>query len=319
MEAIKNLIIISDTHAGCQLGLCPPEGAKLDEGGTYMPNKIQREIWEHWLDFWDNWVPQVTHGEPYAVLLNGDAIDNEHHGSSHQWSHNTKDQRRCAERILWPVREKASEMFFTRGTSVHDGESGREIEELARDLRATPNDSGQYARHDIRIRVGKALVHALHHIGTTGSSAHEASAVNSELTASYVDAARWGYEPPDYVVRSHRHRAIVVDLDAAGGYAAGIVTPGWQGKTPFAFRVPGGRVTTPQWGGFCIRQGDEEHYYRRKVYSIEPSKEVVLCVPTNGLPKSKNSKRRHADSRRANLRNVRARASRRRVRSSSKA
>jgi len=64
-------------------------------------------------------------------------------------------------------------------------------------------------------------------------------------------------------------------MDSANGYAAAIVTPGWQGKTPFAWKIPGGRIATPQFGGICIRQGDEEHYYRRKVYDIEPSKEVV--------------------------------------------
>jgi hypothetical protein len=276
MDAIKNLVVVSDLHVGCQLGLCRPEGAKLDNGGTYKPNRIQRAIWKHWRQFWSEWVPEATRGERFAVLFNGDLIDNEHHKSTHQWSHNPADQRRECEAILAPIIVAASQVFVTRGTPVHDGEAGREAETLARSMGAMPNDEGQYARYDIRLRVGNAHVHALHHIGTTSSSAHEASAVNAELSASYVDAARWGYAPPDYVVRSHRHRAIFVDLDAVNGYAAGIVTPGWQGKTPFAFKIAGGRVTTPQFGGVCIRQGDEEHYFRRKVWSIEPSKEVAL-------------------------------------------
>ena len=274
-KKVNNLVVISDLHCGCQLGLCPPEGARLDEGGTYKPNRIQLKVWQHWRDFWDRWVPQVTKGEPYAILINGDVIDNEHHKSTHQWSHNPVDQRRCAEDILAPQIAKCVAAYFTRGTPVHDGESGREVETLAKALGAIPNDEGQYARYDLRIRIGKARIHAMHHIGTTGSSAYESTAVNKELTESYSESARWHRNPPDYVVRSHRHRFVVVDMDSANGYAAAIVTPGWQGKTPFAWKIPGGRIATPQFGGICIRQGDEEHYYRRKVYDIEPSKEVV--------------------------------------------
>ena len=101
----------------------------------------------------------------------------------------------------------------------------------------------------------------------------ESSAVNAELTAEYVEAARWHRQPPDYIVRSHRHRSIAVDLNSARGYAAGIVTPAWQGKTPFAWKVPGARISEPQFGGIVIRQGDEEFYYRRKVWSIGRSAE----------------------------------------------
>jgi hypothetical protein len=43
------------------------------------------------------------------------------------------------------------------------------------------------------------------------------------------------------------------------------------GKTPFAWKVPGARISEPQFGGIVIRQGDEEHYYRRKVWSVDRS------------------------------------------------
>ena len=107
----------------------------------------------------------------------------------------------------------------------------------------------------------------------SGSAAHEASAVNAELTASYVEAARWGKEPPDYIVRSHRHRFIGVDLSSYKGFGSAIVTPAWQGKTPFAWKIPGARLTEPQIGGILIRQGDRQHYYNRFVKTFERSKE----------------------------------------------
>jgi len=274
---VRNLIVVSDTHCGCRLGLLSPDGIRVDGGGLYSPSDFQRKMWEYWREFWEVWVPEVTRGEPFDLVHNGDAIDGVHHRSTTQISHNLQDQQRIAEDVLRPVVEqcKASggTYYHIRGTEAHVGQSGEYEERLARELGAKPNAEGQYARFDLWKRVGHCLVHLLHHIGTTSSAAHESSAVNAELTAEYVEAARWNREPPDFIVRSHRHRSIAVDLNSAKGYAAGIVTPAWQGKTPYVWKVPGARISEPQLGGILIRQGDEEFYYRRWVKSFDRSPE----------------------------------------------
>ena len=273
----RNLIVVSDTHSGCRLGLLHPDGIRVDGGGLYLPSDFQTKMYAIWREFWDAWVPEVTKGEPFDLVHNGDAIDGVHHKSTTQISHNLEDQQRMAEAVLAPVVQqcKASggTYYHIRGTEAHVGQSGEYEERLARTLGAKPNDQGQYARFDLWKRVGTALVHLLHHIGTTSSAAHESSAVNAELTASYVEAARWNREPPDFIVRSHRHRSIAVDLSSAKGYAAAIVTPAWQGKTPYVWKVPGARISEPQLGGVLIRQGDEEFYYRRFVRSFDRSPE----------------------------------------------
>lgn len=273
----NNLIVISDTHCGCRLALCPPEGIPLDDGGRYMPSEFQRKLWVMWTEFWQEWVPRVTYGETFDLVHNGDIIDGVHHNSTTQISHNFEDQLRCAEAVMAPVilqcTNTGGNYYQIRGTAAHVGQSSVYEEMLGKRLGATPNQEGQYARYDLWKRVGKALVHLLHHVGVTSSAAHEASAVNAELTAEYVEAARWGQQPPDFIVRSHRHRSIAVDINSARGYAGAIVTPGWQGKTPFAWKVAGARVTEPQFGGLLIRQGDEEAYYRRKIWSMGRSAE----------------------------------------------
>lgn len=277
----RSLIIVSDTHCGCRLGLMNPEvPVRLDGGGWYQASKFQKAMWKLWRELFDVWVPQVTRGEPYDLVHNGDAIDGVHHRSTTQISQNIEDQLRIAESVLQPEvnRCKASggTYYHIRGTEAHVGQSGEYEERLARTLGAKPNDEDQFARFELWKRVGGKngpLVHLLHHIGTTGSAAHEASAVNAELSAAYVEAARWRREPPDFIVRSHRHRSIAVDLNSARGYAAGIVTPAWQGKTPFAFKVPGARLSEPQFGGIAIRHGDEEFYYRRKIWGFDRSDE----------------------------------------------
>lgn len=272
----RTLIVVSDTHAGCRMAICGKDPIRLDGGGWYQPSAFQTKLWDWWREFWDEWVPQVTKREAFDLVHNGDAIEGVHHRATTMISHNLEDQQRIAEltlqRAVDRCHKSGGRYFHIRGTEAHVGQSGEYEERLARSLGAVPNAEGQYARFDLWKRVGdRCLVHLLHHIGTTGSAAHEASAVNAELTAEYVEAARWHREPPDFVVRSHRHRSIAVDLNSAKGYAAGIVTPAWQGKTPFAFKVPGARISEPQIGGIAIRDGDEEHYYRRWVKSFDRS------------------------------------------------
>lgn len=277
----NNLVVISDTHSGCKVALCPPTGAELDDGGTYMPSALQLKLWAYWREFWDVFVPAATRGEPYDVLHNGDAIDGVHHNSTTQISHNLEDQGELAYGLLRPIVDKCKKKgglyYHIRGTEAHVGKSAVEEERLAKRLGAVPNDQKQFARYDLWKMVGPKLVHALHHVGTTGSAAYEATAVHKELTESYVEAARWGHRPPDVIVRSHRHRAIKIEIPVGDendsiGTAIACVTGCWQGKTPFAWKIPGARLATPQFGGMVIRYAHGELFTRAFVKTVARSR-----------------------------------------------
>src|SRR5579859_4275199 len=96
---IRNVIVISDTHCGCRMGLCPPDGAALDDGGIYTPSRLQKIMWGWWEEFWGEWVPNVTHKGPFVLVHNGDVIDGVHHNSTTQISQNIKDQKDLAIKI----------------------------------------------------------------------------------------------------------------------------------------------------------------------------------------------------------------------------
>jgi len=267
---ISNVICISDIHAGCKMALCPPGEIPLDDGGTYKGSKFQRKMWTWWREFWDEWVPRVTRGEPYAVVFNGDAIDGVHHGSTTQISHNLVDQARIAKMILAPIVEMCEGRFYMiRGTEAHGGSSLASEESLAESLNAIPDEEGRYARYELWKYIGPenkrlcGLAHFMHHIGTTSSSAYESTAVHKELAEAFYEAGRWGERPPDVVVRAHRHRFFKTELPAKSGRATSIVTPAWQGKTPFTYKIAGGRQAVPQIGGIILRSGDEEVLYTR--------------------------------------------------------
>jgi hypothetical protein len=282
---VNNLVVVSDLHCGCRFGLCPPEPQFLDGGAEYKPSEIQIKLWAWWEEFWNVWVPKVIRGEPFAVCINGDLVDGRHHRSVTQISQNLADQSKIAKNVLMPIVERCAvdslgnkEFYVIRGTEAHGGTSGEEEEILAHDLGAKPDSAGHYSRYQMLIRLGGrdgTLVHLSHHIGITGSTHYESSALMRELGEHFTDAGRFRKTPPDIIVRSHRHRYSEVRIPTGNGYGICAVTPGWQVKTPFVFKIPGGRTNTPQCGGLLVRHGDEEGYTRSLVFDVESYEEVI--------------------------------------------
>jgi len=275
--AVNNLVVISDLHCGCRLGLHPNTPTPLDDGGQYVPSRLQKIVWSWWREFWGRWVPEACHNEPFAVLILGDTIDGVHHDSTSQISHNLEDQAEIAYRVLEPIAKKCQgRLYMIRGTQAHVGPSGIEEERLAKRLGAVPDENGRHARWEAWIELGRGLVHATHHIGTTGSQAYESTAVMRELAEAYTEAGRWRQRPPDVLVRGHRHRHIEVRVPTSLGYGIAFTCPAWQLKTPYCYRVPGARQSTPQIGGSVIRQGDSDLYTRHWVRSPQRTKAVRL-------------------------------------------
>jgi hypothetical protein len=269
---VNNFVIISDQHAGCRFGLCPPD-VRIDGGGKYRRSRLQAVVWRWWDEFWSDFVPYATRGEPFAVVVNGDAIDGRHHGSTTQISQNLADQRKLAERILAPVVDACGGQFYmVRGTPAHVGESGENEESLAKSLGAIPNSAGQYARDELWAMCGGALCHFMHHVGTASRQSYETSAVMAEIAEEYISAAKTGDRPPDFVVRSHRHKNIEVSGPSSNYRWFSFVTASWQLKTPFAYKVAGARITPPDIGGSVIRQGARHHYAEHFIRTVSRAK-----------------------------------------------
>jgi len=280
-NAIRQAIIISDIHAGCQFGLFPDKTLLIDGGNQVSQSVLQSKVWVWWNEFWNDWVPRVTKNEKYVIVINGDTTDGRHHGSTTQISQNMSDQSKIAMEILQPIlaQPNVAGLYMTRGTEAHTGPSGENEELLAKALGAIPDEIGNYARNELWLRIGGkngALAHILHHIGTTGRTHYETSAPMAEYGESCLEAGRWSTNAPDFVIRSHRHRYVETVISTSRGYGMSIVTPGWQLKTPFSWKIAGGRNSLPQFGGILIRQGEEEHYSRSFVKNVSRTQEVVI-------------------------------------------
>ena len=260
---MKNIVVISDMHAGCRYALCPPE-VNLDHAGKYIASDYQKILYEKWIEFWGDWIPKTTKKKDYILVINGDAIDGSHHGAKTQISQNYADQANIFDSLMEvPLSDKRlKQIYFIRGTEAHVGKSAEQEEQIAKRI-AKPDEHGNFSRYDLWFELGqkKSLIHFSHHIGTTSSAAYESTAVLKELIEAYNEAGRWHERPPDCVVRSHRHRAFLISIPAANGQAYSCVTPGWQLKTPFVWRVGMGRSSQPQIGGLIIRENTAGDFY----------------------------------------------------------
>lgn len=268
---VHNLVLIGDTHVGCALGLMHKAGALNDNGNRIRPSALQRKVWAWWETFWGEFVPEATSGEPFAVIHMGDGIDGVHHNSTHQWTHSITHQVRHAVEVLTPVLTACEGRYYhLRGTEAHVGPSSCYDDDLAKALGALPGRSGQHARYELWKTLGPRLIHCAHHIAVAGSQAYETSGPMRELAESMIEGSRWGERFPDVVVRGHRHRCIHVSVPTKNTEAHVIVTPAWQLRTPFTFRVLGGRVSQPQFGGVVLRWSPKhnELFVRKWVRSL---------------------------------------------------
>lgn len=269
----RSIVVISDTHAGCQLGLCPPS-VKLDSGGSYAQSRLQAVAWKWWLEFWNEFVPAATKGEPYIVVHNGDCLDGVHHGATTQITHNMNDQRTIAERLLRPVVDLCGGRYYhIRGTEAHVGQSAEHEEAVAASLGAIPDEDGTHARWELRLRLGDHLIHFTHHIAASTSPFAQSSALQREAVQAYLETGRWGDNPYSMLVRSHRHQHSEVAFRSAHGKVTVVVTPAWQLKTPYVYKT-NARMGQPEMGGVVIRLADEELFTRAFVKRISPPREV---------------------------------------------
>lgn len=267
---IDRAIVVSDLHCGCQYGLCPARGVHLDGGGWYRPSDGQRKLWAHWRAF-GKWACSVCEGKPCALVVNGDSLDGRHHGATTQASQNLTDQARIALECLETLRDMlpVRAIYVVRGTEAHVGPSAESEEALAIEVGALPDHNGNYARNEVWLRLGDYLAHFAHAIGVTGSQAYETTALCKEAAETNADAARWGYQPPDWIVRSHRHRHAEVRLPSRHVRQTVITTPGWQMRSGYAYRGLSGRTSLPQFGGVALIAGSAEPYSRACVYPVE--------------------------------------------------
>jgi hypothetical protein len=259
------LAVTSDQHCGSTLGLCPPEGVKLDDGGRYDPSIVQRWLWECWEDFWGKVDARCRELKATRFqLFSGDAVEGDHHGTSQILSRHPGVELAVAQRAFAIPKRQRAKRFVVRGTEVHVGKSGGKEEALADWLRAEPDPTTETASWwELWSEINGFLIQALHHGGIGRLPWTATNILTRDGYVAIVDAAKHNERWPDLVIRSHFHQF----ADSEHSCPTRVIqTPGWQIRTAHGHRVARGRLADI--GGVIITLTDritvEPVLYRAK-------------------------------------------------------
>ena len=230
------LAITSDHHTNSTIGLCPPEGVKLDDGGRYLPGKVQRWMWECWEDYWRK-IKTLQHETKAELwcLFNGDLVDGgPHHGTTQIVSANLEIQSYIADRTFGvPLALNPSHTFVVRGTEAHVGPSASSEEALARHLKAE-RDGDRWSFWHLRLEERGTRLDCQHHGRSGFRPWTEQNALALLANQIFLEHARKGIPHPQLAIRSHFHK--YGDSHDASPTRV-IQTPAWQVKTAYAHKV----------------------------------------------------------------------------------
>lgn len=261
------VVISSDHHTGSTVGVCPPEGVRLDDAGRYLPSLPQQWLWQCWEDF-NNWAAALKREAKAEVwkVYNGDMVDGDHHHTHQIISRNADAQKYVAKRVFSRPNAilKPTRLFVVRGTEVHVGSGGSSEESLASELNAERDaETDTWSRWRLRLEVHGKLIDFQHH-GKIGSQPWtKQNVINANAAKIFYEHVSRNLRYPDIAVRSHMHQwgdsfeAQPVRL---------LQTPSWQLKTGFVHRVAPENIADI--GGCAILvQPDGSYEVKKKLYT----------------------------------------------------
>jgi hypothetical protein len=237
-DETDSILVINDTHVGSTVALWSP-GHPIQDGGEYLPNLIQRWLWDQWQTMLAE--VRALPRKPRLVLL-GDIIQGGFPKDTQLVSPLPSIQASAAITLLQPLVDIcAPDPFFIRGTEWHEGPISDNVEMMAHTLGAVPNPATrQNTWAGLYLNAGGPVIHFAHHVGVSSVPAYEATMPMRELLTMIGEMKRnWPNGGPNLkmIVRAHRHRGIHVD---APPDLHALVVPGWQLSTAFADKkMPG--------------------------------------------------------------------------------
>jgi len=197
--------VSSDHHGGSTVGLSPPQ-IELPDGDIRRHGPAQRWLYRNWMYY----VSKVKataqeHKAEYIAVINGDAIEGNHHHTTQVISNNETVQMRITEEVLAPLLNYADQVYFTRGTAAHVGEEARLEEKVADTWTNVVKDGDNATRWQLDLDVNGTLFDIAHKGAIGRLPWTTANAVNKIASVIIIDANEHDYKVPNVVLRAHFH------------------------------------------------------------------------------------------------------------------
>jgi hypothetical protein len=228
-KGLRGLVIISDIHAGSTEALLHP-GFLTEKAQPVGQTPIARWMWECW-GFANTWLAGVFDPKEYALIVNGDCIEGNHHCTDEIWSVNPRDHAKCAVELLEPLAKRAAKTFMVKGTEIHVGDQENSI---GHKIGAEVNpEHGQPFWQRLALDICGVRVSVRHHFPATTRSYLEGSQHSIQLGNATVEAVRAGDRAPQILIGAHRHRT----GHFCDGNRLTVVTGAWQGITKHVWKI----------------------------------------------------------------------------------
>ena len=231
---IRAAVFISDIHSGSTESILQP-GFVTEKNQPIGQTPIAAWFYECW-KIGHDWLADLLPEKEYALIINGDCVEGNHHRTTEIWSPDTRNHAKAAKELLRPVAERAAKTYMVKGTACHVGGSENSIAEYIGAEVNPEFDQPYWMRLDANICGCRVSVR--HHFPATSRSYLEASQHSIQLGNAVNEAVRVGDVAPQILVGAHRHRT----GHFCDGNRLTVITGAWQGLTEHGFKVvPDGR------------------------------------------------------------------------------
>lgn len=228
-------------HSGSNYALFPANEWRGTKGNNHSPTSGQKKIRAQFERYAAE-VKTARKGKRVKIVHNGDAIDGDHHSSGDVCTVNPLEQAQIhvdlmgefQKRIDW---QRGDEIYYTRGTQTHVNELENWIGEQ---MNAVPD--GDFFVHDLlELDVNGRMSVFAHHGPGRGDGANEGNPLRNWLRNIQQEATKDGKRVPDGIWVGHVHYptyTTYVWRDKLNfNTIHGIITPSWQLKTTFGWKV----------------------------------------------------------------------------------
>lgn len=241
------IVVVNDLHQGSPFALAPARWRR-PEGNELPLNELQHQILEHYVHCWQR-IRMMRRGARLIVVVDGDVVEGQHHGSTQTVISNIATQEAMAVAVIESGLQiakfnpaKGDSIRFVSGSDAHDGQDGQSMERVARAvLGLDPQDSTRASSNILQLSVNGTRFDFTHKPGSgPGNRNHtKGNSFTAWLKSLYDIALESGKQPPRYVITAHHHEYLRRDAYRADGNVAvtGYIAPAWKVKDSFVHMV----------------------------------------------------------------------------------
>ena len=287
MKQYKDAILvpISDLHSGGSTALFPARQMQLLVGNR-EPGYIQKIIRGQWEEVIDN-IRQCRNKRRVILVLNGDMVDGDHHGSVENFSTLQTDQIDIAEELIDELMQgikfdsKTDSLYMTKGTYVHTGHQAQAEEQIAKDFDAVPfisageEEQTRRLHHQLKLSINGRRFNVQHEGASVGRRPWtEDNGLFYLLKTKWFKYLQGEHDLADYYIYSHLHQYQQATYAPRKGKVLNArITPSWQFRTSYAEKFDemdkvGGYYLTVDGDGTVIEHLDQLEYMPAQVVKL---------------------------------------------------